>query len=103
MAGNGRRTKVRSRPAGRGGPRTPPEEATGREADFLFRWRESTTPVVVQLIDGTEHRGVIEYFDRDLIKLVPPSGPGLLLRKADIRYIGEGSGRPAPRRKRRPT
>lgn len=82
----GKRPKSRPK-AGRPAPRTPPEESTGREASYLFRKREKAAPVVVKLQDGTEHRGVIEYFDRDVLKLVRPEGPGLLLRKTEIRYI----------------
>jgi sRNA-binding regulator protein Hfq len=86
--GSGKRPKYRPK-TGRPAPRTPPEESTGGEASYLFRKREKAAPVVVLLEDGTEHRGVIEYFDRDVIKLVRPEGPGLLLRKTEIRYIAD--------------
>jgi len=81
----GRRHENAARPA----PRTPPEAATGREGDYFFRRRDEASTVTVHLGDGTSHRGVIEYYDRDLVKLVPPRGPGLLLRKSEIRYIAD--------------
>lgn len=80
-AGGGRR----SRPPAR----VPPSESTGREVAFLQASRESSAPVVVHLRDGFEARGVIVYYDDDVIKLERAVGPGVLIRKRDIRYVAE--------------
>lgn len=43
--------------------------------------------MVVELLDGRAVRGVIRYYDRDMIKLEGPTGPGLFIRKQDIRHM----------------
>ena len=74
-----------------GGPsrRRVPPPATGREADFLKTVKEARTPMVVRLVNGQQVEGVIEYFDRDMIKVTRPEGPHFFVRKADIRYMHE--------------
>ncbi len=55
--------------------------------------------MVVQLLDGEEIRGVIEYYDRDMIKINRTDGPNLFIRKAHIRYIyKDPAGAQAPQR-----
>ena len=46
-------------------------------------------PLVAYLLDGTEVRGHIEYYDTDMIKITRPEGPHFFVRKSDIRYIVE--------------
>ena len=69
--------------------RTPPPEETGRESDYLSRRKGDRTPVAIQLLSGETVCGVIEYYDRDMIKIVPSSGPTVFIRKAQIRLIEE--------------
>jgi sRNA-binding regulator protein Hfq len=80
-----------SRGKDRGGPprarRTPPPETTGIETEYLSVKREKEIPMVVELLDGKEVRGVIQYFDRDMIKIEGDHGPGLFIRKRDIRHM----------------
>lgn len=71
------------------GRRTPPPESTGAEAEYLLGSKEAGTPMVVQLLDGETIRGVIEYFDRHMIKISRPEGPNLFIRKDQIRYLYE--------------
>jgi sRNA-binding regulator protein Hfq len=87
-----------SQPAGAPGRpqrRTPPPDATGDEAAYLAALREHRTLVAVQLLDGTEFRGVIEYYDRDMIKVnrLDGGGPNVFVRKKHVRLIWE---EPAP-------
>jgi hypothetical protein len=72
---------------GSGGRRSAPPESTGAEANYLFKNKEARTPMVVRLTDGEEVRGVIEYYDRDMIKINRERGPNLFIRKARIRYL----------------
>jgi len=65
----------------------PPPEATGAEANYLAKNKEARTPMVVQLLDGEIVRGVIEYYDRDMVKINRSEGPNLFIRKALIRYM----------------
>lgn len=43
----------------------------------------------MQLLDGQVLVGRITYHDRDLIKLERADGPHVMLRKSDIRTIGD--------------
>ena len=69
--------------------RMPPAEETAEEERYLERLRQGATPVIVHLMDGTELHGRVEYFDRDMIKILRPSGPHHFVRKVDVRYIVE--------------
>jgi sRNA-binding regulator protein Hfq len=83
--------KKRKPPARQGGPsrRRVPPPTTGLEAEYLKTVKEARKSVVVHLIDGRQVEGVIEYFDRDMIKLTRPEGPHVFVRKSDIRYMHE--------------
>ena len=72
--------------------RMPPPDVTGQEAEYLARLREQRTPDVVEMIDGTVFHGVVEYYDRDVIKINRPegSGPNVFLRKRHVRHLQEG-------------
>ena len=65
----------------------PPPEFTGAEAAYLFRNKEARSPMVVRLADGEEVRGIIEYYDRDMVKINRTEGPNLFIRKSQIRYM----------------
>jgi len=71
--------------------RTPPPDATGDEATYFAKLREQRTPIVVELLDGTVFRGVIEYYDRDMIKVnrLDGSGPNVFVRKKHVRLVWE--------------
>lgn len=71
--------------------RMPPPDATGQEAEYLARLREQRTPVSVEMLDGTVFRGVIEYYDRDMLKVNRPegSGPNVFVRKKHVRSLQE--------------
>ena len=84
--GQGSRRRRNHKPTGR---RPPPPEATGREAQFIAEKKERRAPLHVQMRDGQSFRGHIEYFDRDMVKIVPDSGPTVFVRKNQIRLIEE--------------
>jgi small nuclear ribonucleoprotein (snRNP)-like protein len=65
----------------------PPPEFTGAEAAYLFRNKEARSPMVVRLADGEDVRGIIEYYDRDMVKINRTEGPNLFIRKSQIRYM----------------
>jgi sRNA-binding regulator protein Hfq len=86
----------RRKPAGRQnssrgthGRRKVPPAATGQEAAYFQRVKDARSPVVVHLVNGSQVEGVVEYFDRDMIKITRPEGPHVFVRKADIRYMYE--------------
>jgi sRNA-binding regulator protein Hfq len=69
----------------------PPADATGQEAEYLALLRERRTPVTVEMIDGEIFHGVVEYYDRDVIKVNRPDddGPNVFLRKKHVRSLRE--------------
>ena len=87
--------------SGRGGDgrpqqdrKLPPPDATGAEATYLEAKKEARAPMVVHLVDGEILRGVIEYYDRDMIKVnrLDGKGPNVVLRKRHVRSIREDAG-----------
>jgi sRNA-binding regulator protein Hfq len=83
-----KRRKPTGRPGGANRRKAPPP-ATGREAEFLKAVKEARAHMIVQLVNGQRVEGVIEYFDRDMIKVTRPEGPHVFVRKEDIRYLFE--------------
>lgn len=93
--GGGRGWKPQE-PRGGGRPgharRMPPPDSTGAEAAYLAKNKDARTRMVVRLLDGEEVRGVIEYYDRDMIKINRTDGPNVFIRKQHIRYMFEDPG-----------
>lgn len=71
--------------------RMPPPDSTGDEAAYLGRLREKQIPVGVEMLDGTVFRGVIEYYDRDVLKVnrLDGRGPNVFVRKKHVRMLWE--------------
>ena len=80
-----------TQPPDRSQRRTPPPDATGDEAAYLAWLREKRTLVAVELLDGTVLRGVIEYYDRDMLKVnrLDGGGPNVFVRKKYVRLMWE--------------
>ena len=66
--------------------RVPPEQ-TFAENYYYLKQMSSKNPVVVKLSDGEEIHGVIEWYDKDCIKVNRSSEPNLLIPKHNIKYI----------------
>ena len=82
---------------------TPPDQ-TNAENFYYIKQMQSRTPMVVVLEGGEIIRGVIEWYDRDCIKVHRAKDPNLLIMKSVIRYMykdseargdGNGDGLPA--------
>ena len=71
--------------------RMPPPDSTGAEAEYLLHLKDTRTPIVVDMLDGTEFSGVLEYYDRDMLKVNRPEGggPNVFIRKKHVRSIRE--------------
>lgn len=65
---------------------TPPDQ-TNAEQFYYSKQMQSKTPMVVHLTDGQQLEGVIEWYDRDCIKLNRDGAPNLLLYKHCIKYM----------------
>ncbi|HUI41202.1 MAG TPA: hypothetical protein VL523_04460 [Terriglobia bacterium] len=83
---------------------TPPDQ-TNAESFYYVKQMQARTPMVVVLDTGETIRGVIEWYDRNCIKVHRAGEPNLLIFKSCIRYLykqsdakngsGESSGRDA--------
>jgi host factor-I protein len=65
---------------------TPPDQ-TNAESFYFVKQMQSRTPVAVVLTDGEILNGVVEWYDRDCIKLTRFGSPNLLLYKHVIKYM----------------
>lgn len=81
----------------RGEPRrkpAPPEQ-TNAESFYYVKQMQARTPMVIVLADGETIRGVIEWYDKNCIKVTRTGEPNLLIYKSQIKYLfkeGEGRG-----------
>jgi sRNA-binding regulator protein Hfq len=85
------RAERHDRPAGGGGgggKKPVPAEQTHAENFYYQKQMQSQTPMVVVLRDGEEIRGVIEWYDRNCIKVLRNHGePNLMIYKPAIKYM----------------
>jgi host factor-I protein len=71
-----------------GGKRSAPPEQTNAENFYYQKQMQSRTPMVIVLHDGEEVHGVIEWYDRNCIKVNRDSGePNLMIYKPAIKYM----------------
>lgn len=75
----GRPQQPRKKPA--------PPESTNAENFYYVKQMQSRTPMVVVLQDGEEIRGVIEWYDKNCIKVNRVNEPNLLIYKPNIKYL----------------
>jgi host factor-I protein len=75
--------------------KSPPPGDTGQEALYLRSLSERHISVQVQLRDGENITGWIEYFDDGMIRITRDGHPNLFIYKQQIRSITEVNGRRA--------
>jgi len=77
------------RPMGSGGGKKPaPPEQTNAENFYYQKQMQSRTQMVIVLRDGEEVRGVIEWYDKNCLKVNRESGePNLMIYKPAIKYM----------------
>ena len=93
----GERTDRSDRPMGaQGGKKLAPPEQTNAENFYYQKQMQSRTPMVIVLRDGEEVHGIIEWYDRNCIKITRDgAGPNLMIYKPAIKYIfKEGENQP---------
>ena len=75
--------------AGRAEERKPtPPEQTNAENFYYQKQMQSRTPMVIVLRDGEEVRGIIEWYDRNCIKVNRENGDAnLMIYKPAIKYM----------------
>jgi len=77
------------RPMGSGAGKKPaPPEQTNAENFYYQKQMQSRTPMVIVLRDGEEIHGVIEWYDKNCLKVNRDSGePNLMIYKPAIKYM----------------
>ena len=75
-------------PQPRGGPkRTSPPEQTNAENFYYLKQMQSKTSMSIVLRDGEILKGVIEWYDKDCLKVNREGAPNLLIFKPNIKYM----------------
>ena len=70
------------------GKKTTPPEQTNAENFYYQKQMQAHTQMVIVLRDGEEVRGIIEWYDRNCIKVNRESGePNLMIYKPAIKYM----------------
>jgi host factor-I protein len=64
-----------------------PPDQTNAENFYYIKQMQARTPMVVVLDDDEEIRGVIEWYDKNCIKVHRTNEPNLLIMKSVIRYM----------------
>ncbi len=82
-------TDLKDQMGSKGGSRTKrvPPEQTNAESFYYLKQMNSKTPMVVVLLDGEKIHGVIEWYDKNCLKLKRNGAPNLLLPKRNIKYL----------------
>jgi host factor-I protein len=64
-----------------------PQEQTNAESFYYLKQMQNRTAMVVVLHDGQELRGIIEWYDKNCIKVNRDSDTNLMVFKHAIRYM----------------
>jgi host factor-I protein len=64
-----------------------PPDQTNAENFYYIKQMQSKTPMVVVLNDGETVHGVIEWYDKNCLKINRTEGPNLLVYKPSIKYM----------------
>lgn len=73
---------------GGGGKKLAPPEQTNAENFYYQKQMQSRTPMVIVLRDGEEVHGIIEWYDRNCIKVNRENGEAnLMIYKPAIKYM----------------
>lgn len=64
-----------------------PPDTTNAENFYYIKQMQSKTPMVVVLRDGEVLHGVIEWYDKNCIKLTRDGAPNLLVYKDFVKYL----------------
>jgi sRNA-binding regulator protein Hfq len=81
------RTDRSERPGPSGGKKVPPPESTNAENFYYQKQMQGKTPMVIVMRDGEQIHGVIEWYDRNCIKMNRNGAPNLVIYKPSIKYM----------------
>ena len=72
---------------GGAGRKAAPPEQTNAENFYYQKQMQSKTPMVIVLRDGEEIHGVIEWYDRNCLKINRNGAANLMVYKPSIKYM----------------
>lgn len=78
-----------------------PAEQTNAESFYYLKQMQMKTPMVITLQDGEQIRGVIEWYDRNCLKINRHKEPNLMILKHNIKYIYKQEDEPRTLRRRK--
>jgi len=64
-----------------------PQEQTNAESFYYLKQMQNKTQMVVVMLDGQELHGIIEWYDKNCIKVNRDADPNLLVFKHAIRFM----------------
>ena len=64
-----------------------PPEQTNAESFYYLKQMTNKTKMVIVLKDGEQIRGVIEWYDKNALKVHRPADPNILLPRDNIKYM----------------
>ena len=67
--------------------RSSPPDHTNAENFYYLKQMQSKTPMTIVLRDGEALKGVIEWYDKDCLKVNRDGAPNLLVFKSNIKYM----------------
>ena len=76
-----------------GARKSPPPDQTNAENFYYQKQMQSKTPMVIVMVDDEEIHGMIEWYDKNCIKVNRSGAPNLVIYKPSIKYMfkeGEG-------------
>ena len=91
--GERRERPERSQDRSNGARKAPPPDQTNAENFYYQKQMQSKTPMVIVLADDEEVHGVIEWYDKNCIKVNRVGAANLVIYKPSIKYMfkeGEG-------------
>jgi host factor-I protein len=65
---------------------TPPDQ-TNAENFYYIKQMQSKTPMTIVLKDGETLKGIIEWYDKNCLKVNREGDPNLLIYKSNIKYM----------------
>jgi sRNA-binding regulator protein Hfq len=68
-------------------PRSAPPDQTNAESFYYLKQMQTKTPMIFVLNDGEALEGVIEWYDKNCLKITREDAPNILLYKPCIRYL----------------
>lgn len=75
------------RNGGGGGRKAAPPEQTNAENFYYQKQMQAKTPMVIVLRDGEQVSGIIEWYDKNCLKINRNGGANLLIYKPSIKYM----------------